>query len=378
MFDGFGTGLTLGLATGTACLASCGPIYASYLMGERRTGLQSLWVILKLNGGRFIAYATFGALVGMLGGAIPINVRIPFAFSGYILFSIYLLLSVVRVRRTCSGCHTGKFLQITKSPFLLGIFTGFSVCPSFLIALTGAFGSSGPLSGMMLFIGFFAGTTVYMLPFAFFGLLTMKDWITKAARMIAVVVAIYFAATGIRGLVTWVTRPSLRSQYEQNAVQTSQISDADTGNIFSIEDSDTLYIVSFSNDVDDMGSQLAEDMTGAGLPSIKLVKTTAEGWQEAVAPIPGLSAVIVPHWVDDRSGIGTVQWQETFTAHLVDMQMRTFAVEYQPYCADRVRGIQSFLERYSFRCHPDSGFVFLMMNPLACAPSECSTCDIPH
>ena len=378
MFEGFSTGLTLGLATGTVCLASCGPIYASYLMGERRTGLQPLWVILKLNSGRFIAYAIFGTLVGMLGGAIPVTIRIPITLTGYILFSIYLLLSVVRIRKACTGCHTGKVLKITRSPFLLGILTGFSVCPSFLIALTGAFGSNGPVSGMMLFIGFFAGTTVYMLPFALFGILTTKDLITKAARMIAVVVAIYFGAMGIRGLVTWITRPSLRSQYEQNAVETSDISDTDRINIFSIEDSDTLYIVSFSNDEDDMGGQLAEEMTGAGLPPIKLVKTTADGWHEMVAPIPGLSAVIVPHWVDERSGIGTAQWQDAFSSYLMDMQMRAFAVEYQPYCAERVSGIQSFLERYSFVCHPDSGFVFLMMNPLACSPSECSTCDILH
>ncbi|MCK4806537.1 MAG: sulfite exporter TauE/SafE family protein [Candidatus Aegiribacteria sp.] len=378
MFEGFSTGLTLGLATGTVCLASCGPIYASYLMGERRTGFQPLWVILKLNGGRFIAYVIFGGLVGMLGGAIPVTVRIPLTLTGYILFSLYLLLSVVRIRKACTGCHTGKVLKITRSPFLLGILTGFSVCPSFLIALTGAFGSSGPVSGMMLFIGFFVGTTVYMLPFALFGLLTMKDWITKAARMIAVVVAIYFGAMGVRGLVTWITRPSLRSQYEQNAVETSGISDTDNSNIFSIEDSDTLYIVSFSDDDDDMGSQLAEEMNGTGLPPIKLVKTTTDGWREEVAPIPGLSAVIVPHWVDERSGIGTEQWQDTFTSYLVDMRMRTFAVEYQPYCAERVRGIQSFLKRYSFVCHPDSGFVFLMMNPLTCSPAECSTCDILH
>ncbi len=378
MFEGFGAGLTLGLATGTACLASCGPIYASYIMAEKRTGLQPLWVILKLNGGRFIAYATFGAIVGMLGGAIPVTVRIPLALIGYILFSLYLLLSVVRVRKTCTGCNTGKVLKITRSPFLLGILTGFSVCPSFLIALTGAFGSSGPVNGMMLFIGFFAGTTVYMLPFALFGLLTMKDWITKAARMIAVVVAIYFGAMGIRGLVTWITRPSLRSQFDQTVVETANVSDADSINIFSVEDADTLYIISFNDDEDDMGSQLATDMNAGVLPPIKVLIMDQNSWLETVGSIPGLSAVIVPHWIDDRSGIETVQWQDTLTQYLVDMQMRTFAVEYQPYCDDRVKGIQSFLERYSFRCPPDSGFVFLMMNPLACSPSECSTCDIPH
>lgn len=378
MFESFGTGLTLGLATGTACLASCGPIYASYLMGEKREGLQSLWVILKLNGGRFISYALFGALVGMLGGAIPAEVRVPLTLSGYIFFSLYLLLSIVRVRKACTGCHTGKILRITKSPFLLGALTGFSICPAFLIALTGAFGTSGPISGMLLFTGFFAGTTVYMLPFAIFGLLTTKDWITKAARMVGVVVAIYFGAMGIRGLVIWITQPDLRNQYRLEALETSEISEADSISIFSIEDADTLYIISFLDDSDDRGSQLAQEMREEDLPPVKVVETTASDWRESITSIPELSAVMVPHWVDSRSGEVTEQWQEDFVKSLVEMHMRTFAVEYQPYCADRARGIQSFLERYSFRCHPDSGFVFLMLNPLACSPSECSTCDIPH
>ncbi|MEN8209504.1 MAG: hypothetical protein ABFR50_09670, partial [Candidatus Fermentibacteria bacterium] len=206
----------------------------------------------------------------------------------------------------------------------------------------------------------------------------MKDWITKAARILAVIVAIYFGAVGVRGLATWISQRSLRSQNDQNAVETSHLSETDSTAIFSVEDSDTLYIVSFSNDDDDKGSQLAEDMTGTILPPIKLVSATPEGWREAVAPIPGLSAVIVPFWVDERSSIETEEWQKSFAGYMVDMQMRTFAVEYQPYCDDRVTGIQSFLERYSFRCDPDSGFVFLMMNSMACGPSDCSTCEITH
>ncbi len=378
MFEGFGTGLTLGLATGTACLASCGPIYATYVMAEKRTGLQPLWVILKLNAGRFMAYAMFGAILGKLGGSLPASIRVPFALCGYILFSIYMLLSVVRVRKACSGCQTGKFLGITKSPFLLGFLTGFSICPSFLIAITGAFEASGALNGMMLFIGFFAGTTVYMLPFAIFGLLTTKDWITRAARVLAVVVAIYFGAMGIRGLVTWISQSSVRSQYSQDAVESAHIHESDGSSIFSVEDADTLYILSFSGDEDDMGSQLAVDMNADVLPPVKVMVIERNSWPEILTTIPELSAVIVPHWVDERSGIATEQWQKDFTSRLQEMRMRTFAVEYQPYCTDRVNGIQSFMERYSFRCDPDSGFVFLMLNPLACAPSECSSCDIPH
>ncbi|HRY61334.1 MAG TPA: sulfite exporter TauE/SafE family protein, partial [Candidatus Fermentibacter sp.] len=68
-------GAALGLATGTACLASCGPVYGAYLLSEKRSGPESLRVLLELNLGRFLAYAAFGALFGLLGGSLPVSIR---------------------------------------------------------------------------------------------------------------------------------------------------------------------------------------------------------------------------------------------------------------------------------------------------------------
>ncbi len=376
MFESLSAGLSLGLATGLTCLASCGPVYGVYILGEKRTGFQALWVILKLNAGRFIAYAMFGALIGQLGGVIPPSVRTPLVLFGYVLFSVYLLLTVVRVRKTCSGCQTGKLLKITRSAFLLGFLTGFSICPAFLIAITSAFNTSGPLSGMMLFIGFFAGTTVYMLPFAVFGLLTMKDWVTKAARVIAVVVAIYFGAIGIRGLAQWISQSSMRQELADMIVHESH-RDADIS-IFSVEDSDTLYILTFAEDEQDRGVELAEQISRSNLPPLKVILFDKDHWLQQIGSVPELSAVITPIWVDSRSGIDTSPWQDNIKAYLESMRMRTFAVEYEPWCSERGYGIQSFLEMYAFRCHPDSGFTFLMLNPLGCGPTDCSSCNITH
>lgn len=376
MFESLSAGLSLGLATGLTCLASCGPVYGVYLLGEKRTGFQALWVILKLNAGRFISYAMFGALIGQLGGVIPASVRTPLVLFGYLLFSVYLLLTVVRVRKTCSGCQTGKLLKVTRSAFLLGFLTGFSICPAFLIAVTSAFNTSGPISGMMLFIGFFAGTTVYMLPFAVFGLLTMKDWVTKAARVIAVIVAIYFGAIGIRGLAQWISQSSMRRELSEMIVHESH-EDADIS-IFSVEDSDTLYILSFAEDEQDRGVELAEQISGSNLPPLKVILFSEDQWLQQIGSVPELSAIITPVWVDSRSGIDTSPWQNSVSAYLESMRMRTFAVEYEPWCSERGYGIQSFLEMYAFRCHPDSGFTFLMLNPMGCGPNDCSSCDITH
>lgn len=385
MFEGLTFGITLGLAIGVSCLASCGPVYVAYLLGEKRRGLQALWVILLLNTGRFIAYTLFGSLIGALGGSLPATIRTPIAYSGYILFSIYMFTSVIRTTKSCSGCQTGKFLNITKSPFLLGILTGFSICPAFWIALTSAFESSGPLSGMMLFAGFFMGTTVYMLPFALFGLLTTKDWVTKGARIIGVLVAVYFGSVGIMGIAKYVTDGTPAG--DDISIAISEIDDcgSDHGveeiSIFTVLEAETLYVISFPDDPSDKGENLSEYLADSGFPPILHLVGDSMSWKSAIDDIPELSPLIAPYWVDIRSNAETTAWQDSLIAEITSSRMRIFAIEYEPYCEDRATAIKSYLERYSFRCEPDSGFSFLMRSlnrgAIDCEISiDCSTCPV--
>ncbi len=371
MIEGLLSGLGLGLATGTACLATCGPVYGAYLMGERREGLEPLRVIFLLNLGRFLAYAMFGALVGLLGGSLPASIRMPVAVAGYLFFSAYLLLSVIRQRRSCSGCRTGKVLEVTRSPFLLGVLTGFSICPAFLVALTGAFESSGPLTGMMLFIGFFAGTTVYMLPFAIFGLLTRREWITKVARVAAVVVAIYFGAVGVRGLVGWIQGGV---PLDDRAVPTPEEGSVTAAEIWSVEEAESIYVLSFTGMDEDHGTDLMPFLEGDAIPPAVLVETDSASWREAIASVPDLSPVILPHLADPRADAERAPWWHEVADSIEGSRLRAFAVSYEPWCVDRGEGVTRFLSSYSFRCSPDSGFTFLMLNPLACDPTDCATC----
>jgi sulfite exporter TauE/SafE len=366
MFDALVRGAALGLATGTACLVSCGPVYLSYLLGERRSGLQSLRVVLVLNLGRFIAYALFGALVGLLGGAIPPQLRTPLAAAGYILFSVFLLMSVIRVRKSCGGCGTSRLLAVTKSAFLLGVLTGFSICPAFLIALTGAFESSGALSGMMLFIGFFAGTTVYMLPFAFLGLLTRRNWFTGLARILSVAVSVYFFAFGLRMIVNWISPPPVITQ--------SGSGDTSTGMVFAPAEADTIFVVSFRGYPGDHGVELAAHLSQALEPVFVSIEADSAAWVGELGDVGRASPVIAPWWVDPRSGESLSGWQESFAAFADSLDLMVFAVEYEPWCTDRGDAIAGFLDRYSFRVDPDSGFTFLMLNSLECDPAACDTC----
>jgi len=368
MLESLSAGLALGLATGTACLASCGPVYATYLMSEERRGWQPLRVILLLNLGRFAAYATFGAILGLVGGYIPTSVRMPMAYAGYLLFSVYLIVSVVRVHKACSGCGVSRFMRITRSPLLLGVLTGFSICPAFLIAMTSAFEASGALAGAMLFTGFFAGTTVYMLPFALFGLLTKVRWITTAARFLAVAVAVYFGVIGVRGLASVISAGGA-----PRPVQNAEPGAPEGRDVFTLSEADTVYVLHFPADTSDHGAEMADFLDArAGWPPVRPIPSDSSAWRSDLERLPSLPAIVAPFWVGS-AGEGS-GWRDSLRATLDTLGARVLAVEYTPWCSATPSLLVSFLERYSFRVGPNGGFVFAVVNPEDA--SECATCPL--
>ncbi len=374
MFTGLVEGTTLGLATGISCLASCGPIYLTYLLSEQRSNKQTLVTIIMLNLGRFVSYAAFGAIMGMLGGSLPSSIRVPLAFSGYILFSIYMISSVVRVNKTCGGCDIPKWMKLTKSPILLGILTGFSVCPAFLIALTSAFDASGPLNGAMLFTGFFLGTTVYMLPFAIVGLFSKKKWLNSVAKYAAIFVAVYFGIMGIRGLATYYTQSG---EVVVDILGHDHDSSEECGpvSIYNAIEQDSIYILSFPEVNGDRGIDLFNDLENADGPVLVLVQADTSDWQTGLNTIPELAGVIAPWWMDFRSQTDLSPWQENVNSMAEQMRFRLFAIEYEPYNTERAGIIYQYLARYSFRCDPDSGFTFLLTSDTGCATdTDCNTC----
>ncbi|MFC1887600.1 sulfite exporter TauE/SafE family protein [Candidatus Cloacimonadota bacterium] len=194
-------GWFLGIATGTTCLSTCVPIYIPYLLTEERTGKQSFLIILEITIGRFLSYAGFGAIFGFIGSSIPVEARQIFTSIAYILLSIYLVVTFFRIRRHKQNCTTLKWMKLTKSPLLLGMITGVSFCPAFLIAISNAVDVSGALAGMTLFIGFFFGTSIFLLPLTFLGALSKLSNLRKIALIASIVVAGYFTYKGITGLI---------------------------------------------------------------------------------------------------------------------------------------------------------------------------------
>lgn len=209
MFNAIVEGFFLGLATGSTCLVTCTPIYLPYLLAEERNLKKSLLAVLEISAGRFFSYLAFGALAGFAGTQITSINRTLFTSIAYILLSIYLVLSVVRTHRKSKKCHVPKAVMLTKSAFILGILTGINFCPSFLIALSKAINLGGIFSGMELFLGFFFGTTIFLLPIAFVGGLSKIKQFGFAAKIASILVAIWFTFAGVQGLVKYYNPPEI-------------------------------------------------------------------------------------------------------------------------------------------------------------------------
>ncbi|MBN2461825.1 MAG: sulfite exporter TauE/SafE family protein [Candidatus Cloacimonetes bacterium] len=203
MITTFLQGWALGLATGTTCLATCAPIYIPYLLAEKRSDKESLQIIILITLGRFFSYLAFGAVFGYAGSHIPVHSRQIFTAIAYVLLSIYLVITVFRVQRQERNCITRRWMKITKNPFLLGVFTGISFCPAFLIAISQAIEISGPIGGLILFLAFFLGTSLFILPMTFFGALSRLTIIRKIAVIASLLVVIIFTYKGVNSGISY-------------------------------------------------------------------------------------------------------------------------------------------------------------------------------
>ncbi len=210
MFKTFTEGFILGLTTGTVCLVSCTPIYLPFIISEKRSISKNFLKVMEISAGRFFSYLSFGALAGWLGGNIATIDRNLFTGIAYILLTVFMLLSFFRLTRKEKSCHIPKFVNVTRSAFLLGIFTGINFCPSFLIALSKAIDLAGPLSGILLFFGFFVGTSLFLIPLAFTGFLSKMKLMKVIARYASIAIALYFLYSGIHKIKDFIVSSQAR------------------------------------------------------------------------------------------------------------------------------------------------------------------------
>ncbi len=197
-------GFLLGLANGATCLAYCAPVLIPFMLGEGRKTQQNWELLGKFLGGRLAGYLLFGLLAWLLGQII-LSVS---AYRSFILGAAYAVLAVLllvygfsKAPAACAGSLKGARARLRRWPTLLplglGFLTGLNLCPPFLLAFTGAVGTGSLAGSLGFFLAFFGGTSLYFLPMAFVGLMSHVNALRTVGKLVAVLMALYYAYSGI-------------------------------------------------------------------------------------------------------------------------------------------------------------------------------------
>lgn len=188
----------LGLSTGIYCFIYCLPFIAPVMVSEIREKKKNFLVIAKFISGRFLGYLLFGAVFGYLGQ------RITSSALNLILNLSLMLLAVILIVHALGLTKSHRFSFCTKikkynpkMPFLMGFLMGINICPPFLMSLTYVFTLHSALKGMIYFLMFFVGTSLYFLPMFFLGYLNKMKEFRLVARVSAFTVGIFFLLYGI-------------------------------------------------------------------------------------------------------------------------------------------------------------------------------------
>ena len=207
----FGEALALGLASGPACIAACGPVLVpSLLSGQAglRPNVRTLTVFL---GARLLGYLLFAVVAWELG----VLASLVTAPRGLMIGAVYVLLASVLLwyaysaKHICAqSCSDSKLVNIGENKHrlvagaaALGFLTGLNLCPPFVVAGIRAAGSGSVVQALLFFSFFFVGTSVWFVPFAGLGCMVRNQAVNTVARMAMALIALYYLILGIAMLL---------------------------------------------------------------------------------------------------------------------------------------------------------------------------------
>ena len=207
----FGEALFLGLASGPACVASCGPVLVPSLLAEHSGLRLNSRYLSAFLATRLLGYLLFAAVAWELGALVSI----PSSARALVFALIHLLLAAVLLRyaysvgRACNhACASSELVTIgaagkhrVPGAAVLGFLTGVSLCPPFVAAGVRAAQAASVTAAMLFFAVFFLGTSVWFLPFAGLGWVRRNEAVTTVARMAMVLIALYYLLAGLTTLV---------------------------------------------------------------------------------------------------------------------------------------------------------------------------------
>jgi len=211
----FGEALVLGLASGPACVASCGPVLVPSMLAERdglRLNSRYLSAFLAT---RLLGYLVFAAVAWEVGALVSFRASGRMWIFGaiHVLIGCALLRYAWSVGRACSHADAGPQLVTIGAAgkhripgaAVLGFLTGVSPCPPFVSAGVRAAAAANVGAAMLFFAVFFLGTSVWFVPFAGMGWVRRNEAVTTVARMAMALIALYYLFSGLATVIRKIT-----------------------------------------------------------------------------------------------------------------------------------------------------------------------------
>lgn len=200
IIEAISQGMLLGLSTGIFCLVTCAPVYVPFVLSEDRKLRRNVLAIGEIAMGRLIAYLFFGLILGILGKQINSQWLNRAIGTAMILLSVLMLAFVVVKKWPHLGlCKLSK--KYVNYPVFFGFLTGINVCPPFLLAMSAALSYASIAGSVLLFGGFFVGTSFYLILLVPLGLAAKVESIRQIGLITAVMSGVMFLALGLGHLL---------------------------------------------------------------------------------------------------------------------------------------------------------------------------------
>jgi sulfite exporter TauE/SafE len=202
----FSEALVLGLASGPACIAACGPVLVPSLLAQRTGWRPHVRYLSAFLGARLLGYLLFGAVaweLGTLASLLP-GPRVMLMGAVDVSLACMLLWYAYSARQICGhSCGDSKLVEIgakkdsgTAGAAALGLLTGLSLCPPFVAAGIRASQLGSVVAALLFFACFFVGTSVWFVPLAGMGCIVRNQAVITVARMAMVLIAVYYLLMG--------------------------------------------------------------------------------------------------------------------------------------------------------------------------------------
>lgn len=209
----YGLLFLVGVLTSFHCIGMCGGFVISYTVAGTNSGKPAYLNHLLYGLGKTLSYSGFGALFGLIGGALTFTLGMRSMVSA--VAGVFLMLYGLSMMDAFSGLRRlhlrlptfiNRFLvhrrQRTSNPFIIGLLNGLMIaCGPLQAMYIMAAGTGSALTGATLLAVFALGTLPVMLAFGYFAGMISSNATRRFMKISAIIILLLGAAMLNRSLL---------------------------------------------------------------------------------------------------------------------------------------------------------------------------------